>query len=110
MIILQVKLLVIWEYIKSCTFLITLLFNVGYNGCAVGSNIWLTKWSSDEGKKKWTKKHDSFHICKPHITADQSQFFCSSQYLAVYTALGVDQSILVLFASYSLALGGTFAS
>ena len=27
---------------------LTLLFNVGYNSCAVGSNIWLAKWSSDE--------------------------------------------------------------
>ena len=48
---LQVKLSVIWEYIKACTFLmgfLTLIFNVVYNGCAVASNIWLAKWSSAE--------------------------------------------------------------
>ena len=51
MILLQVKLSVVWEYIKSCTLAVgflTLLFNIGYNGCSVGSNIWLAKWSTDE--------------------------------------------------------------
>ena len=48
---LQIKLSVVWEYIKSCTFtlgFLTLLFNVGHNGCSVGYNIWLAKWSTDE--------------------------------------------------------------
>ena len=48
---LQVKLSVVWEYVKSCTItivLFALLFNVAYNGCSVGSNIWLAKWSTDE--------------------------------------------------------------
>ena len=41
----------IWEYIKSCTLkmaLLILLFNMFYNGCGVGANIWLAKWSTDE--------------------------------------------------------------
>ena len=44
----------IWEYIKSCTLkmgLLTLLFNLCYNGCGVGANIWLAKWSSDEDEE-----------------------------------------------------------
>ena len=48
---LYVKLSVVWEYIKSCTFILgflTLLFNVGYNGFSVGANIWLAEWSTDE--------------------------------------------------------------
>jgi len=36
--------------------------------------------------------------------------FCRGQYLGVYTAFGVGQSILVLFASFSLAMGSIFAS
>ena len=27
--------------------LLTLLFHIGYNACAVGTNIWLAKWSTD---------------------------------------------------------------
>ena len=37
--------------IKSCNLFmgfLTLIFNIGYNGCSVGSNIWLAKWSSNE--------------------------------------------------------------
>ena len=58
-ILLQVKLSVIWEYIKSCTFSIgflTLLFYIGYNGCFVGANVWLAKWSTDEGKGNKSQK------------------------------------------------------
>lgn len=36
--------------------------------------------------------------------------FCRGEYLGVYAAFGVGQVILVLFASFALALGGTFAS
>ena len=36
--------------------------------------------------------------------------FCRGQYLGVYAAFGVGQSILVLFASFALAMGGIFAS
>lgn len=28
--------------------LLSLLFHIGYNVCAVGTNIWLAKWSTDE--------------------------------------------------------------
>ena len=52
--IVQVKASVIWEYIKSCTLtmsLLTLLFHIGYNACAVGANIWLAKWSTDEDEE-----------------------------------------------------------
>ena len=51
--IIQVKASVIWEYIKSCTLtmgLLALLFHISYNVCAVGTNIWLAKWSTDEDK------------------------------------------------------------
>ena len=44
----------IWEYIKSFTFkmcFLTLLFYVCYNGCGVGTNIWLSKWSTDEDEE-----------------------------------------------------------
>ena len=40
-------------------------------------------------------------------------YFCSScrgAYLGIYAAFGLGQSILVLFASFSLALGGIIAS
>ena len=30
---------------------LTLLFNVLYNGCGVGANIWLAKWSTDEDEE-----------------------------------------------------------
>ena len=52
--LLQVKASVVWEYIKSCTLtvgLLTLLFHIGYNACAVGTNIWLAKWSTDEDEE-----------------------------------------------------------
>ena len=35
---------------------------------------------------------------------------CRGEYLGVYAAFGMGQSILVLFASFSLALGGIMAS
>ena len=44
----------IWQYIKSCTLkmgLLTLLFNICYNGSGVGANIWLAKWSTDEDEE-----------------------------------------------------------
>ena len=36
--------------------------------------------------------------------------FCRGEYLGIYTAFGVGQAILTLFASFSLAMGGIFAS
>ena len=36
--------------------------------------------------------------------------FCRGTYLGIYAAFGIGQSILVLFASFSLALGGIIAS
>ena len=55
---LQVKLSVIWEYIKSCTLkmgLLIVLFYVCYNSCGVGANIWLAKWSTDEDEEAENK-------------------------------------------------------
>ena len=37
-------------------------------------------------------------------------FSCRDEYLGVYAAFGIGQSILVLFSSFSLALGGILAS
>ena len=61
----QVKLSVIWEYIKAVTFLmgfLTVVFIIGYNGCSVGSNIWLAKWSTDEAKAKENMTHSTL-VC-----------------------------------------------
>jgi len=68
----QVKLSVIWEYIKSCTLLmvfLTLIFNIIYNGASVGSNIWLAKWSSDEDNGPGNMTHSSLVcICTKSLT------------------------------------------
>ena len=43
-------------------------------------------------------------ICKFSVIS------CRGEYLGIYAALGMGQSILVLFSSFSLALGGILAS
>ena len=61
-IISQVKLSVIWEYIKACTFLmgfLTLIFYIGYNGSSVGADIWLAKWSTDEDNGAGNMTHST---------------------------------------------------
>ena len=115
-----------WEYIKSCTLVIgffTLLFNVGDNACFVGSNIWLAKWSTDEEKEDTNMSlttsvmiaHTHTHACAcTHTHSDCILYFClfffRGEYLGVYAAFGTGQSILVLFASFSLAMGTTVGS
>ena len=48
---LQVKLSVLFSYIRACTFLVTflvLVFNILSNGTSVGSNFWLAQWSNQQ--------------------------------------------------------------
>ncbi|XP_065898603.1 multidrug resistance-associated protein 1-like isoform X2 [Dysidea avara] len=91
----NVKLSVMWEYIKSCTLLmgfLTLFFNIGYNGSSVGSSIWLAKWSTDEDNGPGNMTHST------------------GEYLGIYAVFGAAQAILSICANFCLAMAGIFAS
>ncbi|XP_052452980.1 ATP-binding cassette sub-family C member 3-like isoform X1 [Carassius gibelio] len=83
----RVKLKVYWEYAKAVGPLLSLFICFLY-GCqsatSIGANFWLSEWTNDALNKSTTT---------------------TSTRVGVYAALGLSQSVLVMFSSFTLALG-----
>ncbi|XP_017782317.1 PREDICTED: multidrug resistance-associated protein 1 isoform X1 [Nicrophorus vespilloides] len=75
---------------------ITLLLNMVFQGFSIGSNMWLSKWSTDE---------DMMLNGTGTINKDKRDL-----YLGVYGALGIGQGVSVLIASITHALGCIYAT
>uniref|UniRef100_A0A8C1IM41 ATP-binding cassette, sub-family C (CFTR/MRP), member 3 n=1 Tax=Cyprinus carpio TaxID=7962 RepID=A0A8C1IM41_CYPCA len=86
--VLQVKFKVYWEYAKAVGPFLSLFICFLY-GCqsasAIGANFWLSEWTNDAQHNR---------------TQDQV-----SMRVGVYAALGISQGVLVMFSSFTLALG-----
>uniref|UniRef100_A0A671LHG9 Canalicular multispecific organic anion transporter 2-like n=1 Tax=Sinocyclocheilus anshuiensis TaxID=1608454 RepID=A0A671LHG9_9TELE len=83
-----VKLKVYWEYAKAVGPLLSLFICVLY-GCqsatSIGANVWLSEWTNDA---LLNRTQDRVHMR-----------------VGVYAALGISQGVLVMFSSFTLALG-----
>ncbi|GLH03627.1 Multidrug resistance protein homolog 49 [Gryllus bimaculatus] len=92
----SVKWSVYSHYLKSIGLVLavsTLLFNVLFQAFSIGSNMWLSRWSTDlpdDGTGQEASKRD--------------------MYLGVYGALGVGQAVSVLILSLTIALGTLVAA
>ena len=64
---------------------LTLIFNIGYNGASVGSNIWLAKWSTDEDNGPGNMTHSTL-VC--HSVNDFIHSSCA------HTLWGVERYII----------------
>uniref|UniRef100_A0A671QUX4 Canalicular multispecific organic anion transporter 2-like n=1 Tax=Sinocyclocheilus anshuiensis TaxID=1608454 RepID=A0A671QUX4_9TELE len=86
--VLQVKFKVYWEYAKAVGPFLSLFICFLY-GCqsaaSIGANFWLSEWTNDAQHNR---------------TQDQV-----SMRVGVYAALGISQGVLVMFSSFTLALG-----
>uniref|UniRef100_A0A672Q8Y1 Canalicular multispecific organic anion transporter 2-like n=1 Tax=Sinocyclocheilus grahami TaxID=75366 RepID=A0A672Q8Y1_SINGR len=84
----RVKLKVYWEYAKAVGPLLSLFICVLY-GCqsatSIGANVWLSEWTNDA---LLNRTQDRVHMR-----------------VGVYAALGISQGVLVMFSSFTLALG-----
>ncbi|XP_051770130.1 ATP-binding cassette sub-family C member 3 isoform X4 [Ctenopharyngodon idella] len=84
----RVKLKVYWEYMKAVGPLLSLFICFLY-GCqsaaAIGANFWLSEWTNDALQNRTREKVE--------------------MRVGVYAALGISQGILVMFSSFTLALG-----
>uniref|UniRef100_A0A8C1YF29 ABC-type glutathione-S-conjugate transporter n=1 Tax=Cyprinus carpio TaxID=7962 RepID=A0A8C1YF29_CYPCA len=84
----RVKFKVYWEYAKAVGPFLSLFICFLY-GCqsasAIGANFWLSEWTNDAQHNR---------------TQDQV-----SMRVGVYAALGISQGVLVMFSSFTLALG-----
>ncbi|KAK7866924.1 hypothetical protein R5R35_001662 [Gryllus longicercus] len=84
------------HYLKSIGLVLavsTLLFNVLFQAFSIGSNMWLSRWSTDlpdDGTGQEASKRD--------------------MYLGVYGALGVGQAVSVVLASVMTFVGGLKAA
>uniref|UniRef100_A0A8C1NE13 ATP-binding cassette, sub-family C (CFTR/MRP), member 3 n=1 Tax=Cyprinus carpio TaxID=7962 RepID=A0A8C1NE13_CYPCA len=86
--VLQVKLKVYWEYAKAVGPLLSLFICFLY-GCqsatSIGANFWLSEWTND------ALQNGTQHRASTRV--------------GVYAALGLSQGVLVMFSSFTLALG-----
>uniref|UniRef100_A0A671QUB8 Canalicular multispecific organic anion transporter 2-like n=1 Tax=Sinocyclocheilus anshuiensis TaxID=1608454 RepID=A0A671QUB8_9TELE len=84
----RVKFKVYWEYAKAVGPFLSLFICFLY-GCqsaaSIGANFWLSEWTNDAQHNR---------------TQDQV-----SMRVGVYAALGISQGVLVMFSSFTLALG-----
>ncbi|XP_056096294.1 ATP-binding cassette sub-family C member 3 [Rhinichthys klamathensis goyatoka] len=84
----RVKLKVYWEYMKAVGPLLSLFICFLY-GCqsaaAIGANFWLSEWTNDA-----------------QLNRTQARV---EMRVGVYAALGLSQGVLVMFSSFTLALG-----
>ncbi|KAK7134168.1 hypothetical protein R3I93_017543 [Phoxinus phoxinus] len=84
----RVKLKVYWEYMKAVGPLLSLFICFLY-GCqsaaAIGANFWLSEWTNDA-----------------QLNRTQARV---EMRVGVYAALGISQGVLVMFSSFTLALG-----
>ncbi|NWU61608.1 MRP3 protein, partial [Pterocles burchelli] len=92
-VILQVKLTVVWQYVKAVGPLLSLVICFLYccqNAAAIGANVWLSDWTNE-----------------PVINGTQQN---TTMRVGVYAALGLLQGLLVLISSFTLAVGGINAA
>uniref|UniRef100_A0A672M2M9 ABC-type glutathione-S-conjugate transporter n=1 Tax=Sinocyclocheilus grahami TaxID=75366 RepID=A0A672M2M9_SINGR len=86
--VLQVKFKVYWEYAKAVGPFLSLFICFLY-GCqsaaSIGANFWLSEWTNDAQHNR-TQEQVSMRV-------------------GVYAALGISQGVLVMFSSFTLALG-----
>ncbi|NXI34942.1 MRP3 protein, partial [Galbula dea] len=90
---LQVKLSVIWQYLKAVSPVISLVICFLYccqNAAAIGANVWLSDWTNE-----------------PVINGTQHN---TAMRIGVYAALGLLQGLIVLVCSFTLAMGGINAA
>ncbi|XP_048027587.1 ATP-binding cassette sub-family C member 3 isoform X4 [Megalobrama amblycephala] len=84
----RVKFKVYWEYMKAVGPLLSLFICFLY-GCqsaaAIGANFWLSEWTNDAENNR-TQENMEMRV-------------------GVYAALGISQGVLVMFSSFTLALG-----
>ncbi|XP_073684496.1 ATP-binding cassette sub-family C member 3 isoform X2 [Garra rufa] len=84
----RVKLKVYWEYAKAVGPLLSLFICFLY-GCqsaaSIGANFWLSEWTNDALHNRTQEK--------------------VSMRVGVYASLGISQGVLVMFSSFTLALG-----
>ncbi|XP_077085852.1 ATP-binding cassette sub-family C member 3 isoform X2 [Siphateles boraxobius] len=84
----RVKLKVYWEYMKAVGPLLSLFICFLY-GCqsaaAIGANFWLSDWTNDA-----------------QLNRTQARV---EMRVGVYAALGISQGVLVMFSSFTLAMG-----
>lgn len=84
----RVKLTVYWEYMKAVGPLLSLFICFLY-GCqsaaAIGANFWLSEWTNDA-----------------QLNRTQARV---EMRVGVYAALGISQGVLVMFSSFTLAMG-----
>ncbi|KAI5627349.1 canalicular multispecific organic anion transporter 2 isoform X3 [Silurus asotus] len=84
----RVKLKVYWEYVKAVGPLMSIFICLLYaaqSAAAIGANIWLTAWTTD--------------------TDESTREENVPMRAGVYAALGFTQGLLVMFSSFTLAMG-----
>ena len=91
--------------------LLTLLLNICYNGSGVGANIWLAKWSTDEGEEAGNMSLSTLvKFAIIYFALGEYNIFVRGEYIGVYALFGAAQIIFVVMATFSLATGAIFAS
>uniref|UniRef100_A0A8B9RF96 ABC-type glutathione-S-conjugate transporter n=1 Tax=Astyanax mexicanus TaxID=7994 RepID=A0A8B9RF96_ASTMX len=85
----RVKFKVYWEYAKAVGPILSLFICFLYasqSAAAIGANIWLSQWTNDS---------------RDSVTAQEKVHMR----VGVYASLGITQGILVMFSSFTLAMG-----
>ncbi|CAL4099766.1 unnamed protein product, partial [Meganyctiphanes norvegica] len=72
---------------------LTMFFYAASQGCTVGSNIWLSRWSDANITVNGTQDHGA-----------------RDMYLGVYGAMGIGQALFILGGAFSLSIGGLEAA
>ena len=91
--------------------LLTLLLNICYNGSGVSANIWLAKWSTDEGEEAGNMSLSTLvKFAIIYFALREYNIFVRDEYIGVYALFGAAQIIFVVMATFSLATGAIFAS
>ncbi|XP_035389253.1 canalicular multispecific organic anion transporter 2 isoform X2 [Electrophorus electricus] len=84
----RVKFSVYWDYAKAVGPLLSLFIcflYAGQSAAAIGANIWLSQWTNDADD---SARQENVHMR-----------------VGVYAALGISQGTMVMFSSFTLALG-----
>lgn len=74
----------------------TMLFNALYQGCAVGTNLWLTQWSAD---------HEEARKFNTTMSASKRDL-----YLGIYGLFGFGQALTLFISDVAPRLGAWFAA
>jgi ABC-type multidrug transport system fused ATPase/permease subunit len=95
----NVKLSVVASYARAASWIMVIfvfLLFLAYQGLSVGSSFWLAAWSTQEDQRLKALSNETLRGPGENI--------------AVYTILGVSQSLMFLLGSFALAIGGVIAS